>query len=412
MGILSNLWNTFFKDGYSVINGNGSYDSQEYIGNIYNNPSFTLAELKKTKAMKIIEWGVFTKDQKGNKDSVNNHILGNLFVMPNKNVTWGEFLEYMTVWYDGKDNGFLLEKVVGMKSFAPTLNLYNPNNFNVYMNGLVIDRIEIVNPNRVITGDELENFMWIKQPNFNNDTDSGNYGQVQIGSTSQRGMGVIGSYIFSSWRWNNSIVKNSGKRSGIYSTDKPVAPDERKKAQQKVESENTLSNKGKALFVTGGMKFTPTDTEMKDADWDNGETKAHNRLVSSLGVPPELTGSGNSTFANRKEARLELYQEEILPWCSEISRRLNFFLKDWLKNGQFIGFKTGSIPALKTTLADAIKSLEGVKDRLTIDEYRAELSRMVDMDLQTVSQVLLVKSSDVPLDDLLAVEEEPKEDEE
>lgn len=116
----------------------------------------------------------------------------------------------------------------------------------------------------------------------------------------------------------------------------------------------------------------------------HGEKVAHERISNSLGVPAELVSGGDSTFANRQEARKELYHEEVIPWCRDLTKRFNNFLSPWLKEGERIDFITSSIPALQSDLASVISSLEGIKDRVSINEYRKIVADMSDYDLEAV----------------------------
>ncbi|WP_408956222.1 phage portal protein [Natroniella sp. ANB-PHB2] len=405
MGFLRNALNKLFNKGVSIIQGINPFSSQEYISKIYENPSFTLAEEKKTKALKAVEWGVFKDTGDGGKEEVENHTLSPIFEMPNGNVTWGEFLEQLTIWYDAQDNGVLLEKVEGIPGMKPTLHLYNPENFTVDYTGTKINKITISNPNRVIQGDELDNFMWIKQVNSYQGMAGVEYGTTTQGYSNQRGMALLGSYVYNAWDWNNKLVKKSGKRSGIISSEKPLSPDTQEMIRQKYEAMNTGSdNIGKPVVASGKLKFEPSDVDPKDSDWLGGEKTAHERICISLGVPPELAAAGESTYENRKEAKKEMYYSTIIPWCKELSKRFNYFLDDWLQDGEAIDFMTDSIPALQNDIAETIKSLDPLKNRVTVDEYRGIVSDLTDYDLPEIGGKLgakiLVSASDATLDEL------------
>lgn len=400
---LQSILGRVFKGGISILQGSGLYSTNEYIDNIYNNPAFTMAQQKKSKALKAVEWGVFKVDKDGNKKELPDHVLNTIFKMPNKNCTWGEFLEYITAWFDSKDNGVLIERIWTTKSFAPRLNLYNPDNFTCYFNGTELNKIVILEPSKTITdSQELENYMWIKQPNFEANMAGVDYGSVSSGTTKQRGMALLGSYVYNAWRWNNSLVKNSGKRPGLYTSERPLTPIQEEKFRQSIGSKNTLDDKGKDLLVSGNMKYTQTAADPKDSDWIIGEKIAHERIAGSLGVPSELVAGGDSTYTNRQEARKELYHEEIIPWCREITKRLNMFLGEWLGKNEKIDFLTSSIPALQNDLANVVQSLSGAKDRMTVNEYRKVIADMTDYDLEGVENgnEILVSSTSVGLNEL------------
>ncbi len=402
------------SSGFSVYSSCNAPSRTEYIDNIYNSSSFMIPLTKKVDAMKAIEWNVY-KDVDDNKDKVKNHVLSDVFNMPNNLSTWGEFIEYLMVWFEAKDNGVLIEKISNGRSFKPSLKLHNPDNFTIYVRSGSIEKITITNPSRTILKQELENFLWIKQPNFNNMGDNRNWNESVTGRTRQWFMGLLGLFTDKSWSWNNSVVDNSNSRPGLYTSEKPLSPTDQEEFKQRVESKNSYSNKGKDLILTGNVKYTPLDHLPKDVDWSTGDETSHKRIAISVGVPAELVGSGESTYNNRREARKELYEETIIPFCRDLKRRLNFFLKEFLKNGEYIDFDTSSIPALQKDLGEAIDKLNGVKDRVSVNEYRMLLSKMTDFSLESIKEStadeILVPSSVVPLKEL-ETENVPKEDEE
>ena len=69
---LQSILNRIFKSGVSVLQGCGLFSTSEYIDYIYQNPSFILAQQKKVKALKAVEWGVFAIDKEGNKEKIDN----------------------------------------------------------------------------------------------------------------------------------------------------------------------------------------------------------------------------------------------------------------------------------------------------------------------------------------------------
>lgn len=409
---MSSFLSLFNRGGISVMQGCSLYSSEEYISNIYENGSFMLSESKKIAALKAMEWGVYKEDKEGNKEKQANHVLTDLFNMPNDNLSFQEMLGLMTLWYDGKDNGYLLEKIVGMKSMKPTINIYNPDNFQVYFECGRIIKITITNPSKVIFGEELANYMWVKQPNPYDSMGGSSWSQMGTGYTNQRAASKFGSYNDNAWRWNNSLVKNSGKRPGLYTSETKMSPEDLKHFREKVEAKNTLDDKGKDIILTGNMKYTPIDVQPQDTDWSNGEKTAHTRVANSLGVPAELVGVGESTYTNRVEANKELYHTTVIPEAKNICKRLNVFLKDWLKAGETIDIDTGSIPALQNDLASTINMLQPLKDRLTINEFRGLITKMTNIDLLAYKggDVIVVSAGESTLDDIISGEVVPGPD--
>ena len=155
--------------------------------------------------------------------------------------------------------------------------------------------------------------------------------------------------------------------------------------------------------MTGNIKYTPNDTQPQDSDWGNGEKTSHHRIANSIGVPGELVGVGESTYANRQEARKELYHETAIPIAKDFANRLNVFLKDWLKSNEIIDVDVGSIPALQNDLSETINMLAPLKDRLTVNEFRALLTKMTNVDLPPIKNAdfIIVNSNESTLEDII-----------
>ena len=394
--------------------GESPFNRDEYMATITQQEAFMIAMRKKIKACQNIEFGIY-KESKDGKERIDKHTLSPLFKMINKNTSFNDFIDYFLVWYEGFDNGVLLELVRGLPSFCPDIYIHNPNNFNIYFSGNEIGRIEILNPNRIITGEELKDFMWIRSPNYSNVKDSISGQGITVGYTKQNAFALWGAYVKKAWEWNWSLAKNLGKPGGILSTEGFVDKEDRKEISDKYTASNGGANHaGKPLVLGSGLKYQDTSRAPIDADWNAGEQKAYERTAIATGVPAELVGGGESTYQNRKHAKKELYKDEVIPFFNNLKGWLNYFLKDYLKEGEFIDYDLTGIDELKEDISEVIKDLEAIKNRVTINEYRKFLSKMTDIDLEDLGEkgdVMLVGSGDVTLDEVLEVDTSQQEDE-
>lgn len=115
-----------FKKMCSVMyGGESSFDSSEYMATISQQGAFMIAMKKKIKACQNIEFSVYKQSNEG-KEKLTKHTLVNLFKMINKNTSFNDFIDYFLVWYEGYDNGVLLEVVKGLSNFCPDLYIYSP----------------------------------------------------------------------------------------------------------------------------------------------------------------------------------------------------------------------------------------------------------------------------------------------
>ena len=396
-----------FKKMCSVMyGGESSFDSSEYMATISQQGAFMIAMKKKIKACQNIEFSVYKQSNEG-KEKLTKHTLVNLFKMINKNTSFNDFIDYFLVWYEGYDNGVLLEVVKGLSNFCPDLYIHNPNNFTVHYEGNNISRIEIMNPHRNISGEELENFMWIRSPNYSNVKDGVSGQGTTLGYSKHNAFAIWGAYVKKAWEWNWSLAKNLGKPGGILSTEGYVDKEDRKEISDKYTASNGGSNHaGKPLVLGSGLKYQDTSRAPIDTDWNAGEQKAYERTAISTGVPAELVGGGESTYQNRRHAKKELYKDEIIPFFNNLKGWLNYLLRDYLKEGEFIDYDLTGIDELKEDISEVIKNLELIKNRVTINEYRKFLSKMTDIELEDLGKkgdVILVSAGDVTLDETLEV---------
>lgn len=350
----------------------------------YSNPSFALAMQKRIDATKMVELGIFKGDG-DTKVEEKKHYLIPLIEHVNPNQSWGDFINLVLKWSLGKDNGVLIEKVVGLPSMTPDIIIYNPDNFTVYFDNYRVRKIVISNPAKSIEGEELKNYIWIKNPNCYNPVGGIAPGSAGQGYSEQNAMSVIGSYIRKIWVWNWALANNSGKAGGIITPKESayLSDEDRQEIADKYSAMTTGTNNGKPVVLGGSVQYHDTSKAPTDADWREGEKTSHMRICLSLGVPPELVGEGESTYNNRKEAKKELYTDTIIPWYNDFLRQFNKLLEKELK-GSYFDIKIGSIEALKEDKGEELKALETIKDRLTINEYRKAVAKVTGLDLDDV----------------------------
>ena len=144
---------------------------------------------------------------KDGKEKIENHTLNRLFSVINPNTSFNDFLDYFLIWYESSNNGVLIEVIKGLKKFCPDLYLHNPSNFTIYFKGSTIERIEILNPARSISGEDLKNFIWIRNPNYFNIKDSIPFSNTGTGYSKQNAFALWGAYVKKAWIWNWNLAK-------------------------------------------------------------------------------------------------------------------------------------------------------------------------------------------------------------
>lgn len=415
MSIREYVRNWFFRGCSFEILSEKTFNKDEYMRNITEQPSFILPLTKKIKACQNVKMAVYKREKEGKK-ILENHPLSRLFKMINPNTSFQDFIDYLIVWMEGHDNGVLLELVRGLPSLKPDLYIHNPSNFTVYFDGRRIREIRIMNPSSSITGDDLKNYMWIRSPNYSNVIDGVSNSSIGEGYSKHNATAIFGAYSAKAWIWNWSLAKNLGKPGGIFTTEGAVDKEDREEIRANYEAHyGGASNAGKPMITGSGLKYQDISRAPVDADWVTAEQKAHERAAIAADVPAELVGGGESTYENRRHAKKELYREAVIPFYNNLKNWLNYLLADYLKQGEEIDYDISDIDELKDDIGQIISKLEPLKDRVTINEYRKIISDLTDLSLESLDggDVLMLSGGDVTLEEAVepsTVEGEKEED--
>lgn len=90
-------------------------------------------------------------------------------------------------------------------------------------------------------------------------------------------------------------------------------------------------NAGKPLVLGGDVSWEEMAVTPRDMDFNEGKLDAARDICYSYGVPPILVVPGESTYNNRSEAKLELYEETVIPLAISILDMLSVWLNSKFK---------------------------------------------------------------------------------
>lgn len=133
-------------------------------------------------------------------------------------------------------------------------------------------------------------------------------------------------------------------------------------------------NAGKALILDNGMKFTPLSLKTKDMDFKNLSEQVETKIFNRYKVPLPLVRADNMTLANMETAKLNLYDNCVVPLAGRLLRELTNFLAPRynLKPNDLITAALDCIPALKT------RHLTEMKLRKDTGIYKPNELRSID----------------------------------
>ena len=175
--------------------------------------------------------------------------------------------------------------------------------------------------------------------------------------------------------WNKALLKNAVKPSGalVFQDGNGYLTDEQfeRLQQQFYDNFSGSSNSGKPLVLEGGLKWQETNNAEKFEKFLELKDSSARDIAIAFNIPPQLLGiNGDNTYSNMQEARLALWEENIIPLLDKIADGLSNWLSYWLKEDLLIDFDRDSISAL-TERRENLWSKITSASFMTLNEKRA-----------------------------------------
>jgi HK97 family phage portal protein len=148
------------------------------------------------------------------------------------------------------------------------------------------------------------------------------------------------------------------------------------KAYERLEQMHMGSkNAGRPMVLNGKIKWEQFGLSPSDMDFDENKQDAARDICLAFGVPHVLIVKGESTYNNIREAKLQLYEDTVLPLVDHFLDELNNWLVPRFGDGLKLAADLDSIPALEPRREAKRKSVVELveKNVLDQDEAREEL---------------------------------------
>lgn len=163
-----------------------------------------------------------------------------------------------------------------------------------------------------------------------------------------------------------------GNGAGVSSAPQEVID---KAEKELLKKHSGPSNAGKPMVLGGNVRWEQFGLSMADMDFDESKQDAARDICVAWGVPHILVVKGQATYNNMEEAKLQLYEETVLPLVGLFKGELNVWLTPSFADGLKLLPDLDAIPALETRREKKRESVttllkEGILDA---DEARAEL---------------------------------------
>ena len=369
---------------------------QRMLKQIPENPFISSALERMQQGFYSIDWSVYEENTEGKNEKKDNIVYRSL-INPNALMDTDDFLYYCYLYW-AIFGEFLIQKIklynkYDLWVYSPSEYTINYNNNNILFG---IQSIDLSNGKK-ISGKELENFCYKKMPNLYS---KGN------GINRLTSLALLHDYYCLISRWNNSILKNSGKRQFLILLDQLGTGETIEKIQDRISENSGADGIGKPIILSGfdekskihNLDFTPRDFDFMEAT-----AEIRNITSNVLNVPDLLIGGkDNAKYNNMQEAKKALYTENIIPAAEQIKSCINrLFQKDFGHN-ELIDFDTSKIEVLKDNKIELLNTLNASEFH-TINEKR----KMLNLDSINGADEILIKGMPSTLTDVLNGEVEP-----
>lgn len=176
---------------------------------------------------------------------------------------------------------------------------------------------------------------------------------------------------------NLSLLKNGMRPSGAFSTPPDTTLDDDQFERLKEQIENFYSggeNAGNTLVLDNGLEFKEMGINPKDMDFLNMNKSVSIAIFNRYKVPLPLVNPDKMTLSNMDSAKLNLYDNAVLPFANRMFAELTAFLRPRFKLSEestIVPFKD-KITALQMRRNEELK-LKKELGIFTINQLLAEV---------------------------------------
>lgn len=326
-----------FSDMFTLyMSGSGNvflftnYALQEIINNYTQVSPLNGAITKISEAIGQLPFGL--KEKKSGK-IIDQHPVLDLLRHPNNTIqtTQRDFFRDIAIWKILEGDAFIV--ATGAINKPPVeLVVVNPSEIivNADQRGWIqsinygINRTSqeyVYNPvvNKFVNNDKTGEMLFIRgfNPNYS--------------ITNLTGMSEVSSVYYevnqylAAGQHNLGLLKNGARPSGALvlktKDGNPIFLNEESFARIKAQMEENYSgamNSGKPMLLEGGLEWEEMSVNPKDMDFLNMEKYAEQQIYKRFGIPVQLISAESATYNNMQEARLEFYENKILPMTEDL----------------------------------------------------------------------------------------------
>lgn len=155
-------------------------------------------------------------------------------------------------------------------------------------------------------------------------------------------------------RWNLSLLQNMAQPSGILKVNASDAnpggmltAEQRTFLQRAIEDRHSgPRNASKPMLLEGGMSWEQIGLSPREMEWLEGKKVSSTDICNAFGVPSQLLGFGQNTYANYKEAKDAMYVDTIMPLMDVFEYELTKYFRRWFGDQYQLKYDRDDIEAL------------------------------------------------------------------
>jgi len=300
---------------------------------------------------------------------------------PNDDMTIEDFLETMGIYFLVTNEVYIIAEGANVNRPPTELILVSPEIVDVQRSrtDTFIDKIEVHKHNQA-----KETFLRDEtQFRFFNRDGTAEIWQIKGFNTRHTGRGKsklssiqyeLDQYIEASVH-NLSLLRKGLKPSGAFSMEDQLPDDQFERLKEQIDNFYSGSaNAGQSLVLDNGLEFSEMSINPKDMDFAELKKSVTTAIFNRYKVPLPLVNPDKMTLANMDSAKLNLYDNAVLPFAQRMFAELTAFLRPRFKltDKQTIVPFMDSITALQTRRNEELKTKEAL-NVLTINEIRTEI---------------------------------------
>lgn len=214
-------------------------------------------------------------------------------------------------------------------------------------------------------------------------------------------------------RWNYALIKSGCKPSGILSSKEFLTPEQFSEIQESI-SASWAGSRSNGVKLTNALEFKQMSLSPTDMDFQNNQIMAARHIAQVFGVPPQLIGLPEaSTFSNVENAKLDFYENTVIPIANHVWGAINRWIFDFYENTEGYKFEVNldKVSALDIVRKERADRYRGLVDSgiITPNEAREKLG-YGDTDNKAMGK-FYINGSKVPIEEL-SIDSELTEEEE